>query len=115
MALKDFQNEIIVMNKEFVQDELGGMKKKWTEGITVSVVIERASAFEQSIATQKELGELWVLICSDSINFDRNDYIKYKGRYMRITSEEIDTPSKASSRVKSHQYQAEVVEVLPNV
>lgn len=33
MALKDFQNEIIVMNKEFVQDELGGMAKKWTEGI----------------------------------------------------------------------------------
>ncbi len=106
-------NDIVtVMKKTEKEDGLGGLITQWVDDYVFNALVGKLSTTEKDLATKKELTENWIIICAQDVILERDDYVKFDNRYLRITSQALKTPSIASARIKSQQYTAELVEEI---
>ncbi len=109
MALQDYYETLYFLEKKKVSDGLGGWVTQYVKGAEFHGMIQRQDAQMQILATQQLKGESWVLVCEKTIDLDVNDVIGYNNATYKVTSNELITPAKASDRVKSHQYNLELL------
>lgn len=89
---------------------MGGLVATYTIGAEFPAMIARANATEQPMATQLGSFEVFTVFCPANIDLNRNDIITAKGKYYRLTDEELDPPKNAS--FSDHQYKAVSIEVV---
>ena len=107
MAITDFFEKMNFLEKKKIPDELGGWVTEFNVGAEFCGVMQRQGVAEQTLAVQKGLAEVYVLIVEQKYDLNPNDYIRKDGIDYRVVTDELKTPSK--SNLNLNQYQLENV------
>ena len=92
-------NDCAFMVKTFVPDGMGGQKKAWTQGTTITANISKVSTSEQVVAEARDGKAVYKITTPKSIVLDYHDVLKRlsDGKVFRVTSDGDDMATPDSS------------------
>ena len=97
MAIQDFYEQIIIMEKTTISDGMGGFEIGYKDGAEFLGSITTDNSVEMRIAEQQGVKSIYTLTTNKGVPLDYNDIVKRKkdSKTFRITSNkgDIETPS----------------------
>ena len=113
MALHDFFEPCVLLEKRTTPDGYGGVVTAYIDGATVRMGITTNSSTEALIADKSGVKAVYTIAFDTHITLSVNDRVKRvkDGKVFRITSDATDMQTPAVSSVQFRQCSAEVVSV----
>ena len=108
MALIDFYEDLVFMDKRTISDGQGGFEVEYVDGATFKGGISTSTSITTKIAEKDGFTSIYSITTSKNVELDFHDIIKdKKGRIFRITSQDIDKSTPEVSSMSFHQVSAE--------
>ena len=115
MAIQDFFEPLIYMEKRSVADGMGGFHEQYTDGAEFMGAITTNQTMETRIAEKQGVTALYTIITPLNVPIKYNDVIKRSkdNKYFRITSNPKDMETPKQSTLNFYQMTGEEYH-LPN-
>lgn len=109
MAIQDFYEPLIFIEKKSVSDGMGGFVVQWVDGAEFMGSITTDNSVEMRIAEQQGVKSIYTITTNKNTVLNYNDVIKRKrdNKTFRVTSNGEDVLSPSVSNLSISQVQAE--------
>ena len=107
--LSEKMDDCKIINRQIVDDDIGGQKTIWTEGATVKCAIVLNNSIEAQIAQKQGTTAYYTVTTEKALNLQYHDVIKRleDGKIFRITSDGDDNKTPESAGLDMRQVSAE--------
>lgn len=107
--LNEMFEEFVYINKNIVDDGLGGFETIYVDGATFNAVAVLDSSMESRIAEKQGVTSLYTITTNREMTLSFHDVIRRKsdGKVFRVTSDGEDKKTPVSSRLNMRQVTAE--------
>ena len=111
MALTDFFDACVLLDKRTASDGFGGVVETWTDGAEIRLGITRVSSTEARIAYQSGTREMFTLVMLPTLTLGQNDRVKRikDGKVFRVTSDSRNMTTPEAAQMQFRQCDAEVI------
>ena len=104
MALTDFFDACVMLDKRTASDGFGGVVETWADGAEIRLGITRVSSTEARIAYQSGTREMFTLVMLPTLTLGQKD-----GKVFRVTSDSRDMTTPEAAQMQFRQCDAEVI------
>lgn len=113
MALSDFFQPCVMMDRITTTDPLAGIVQSWQEGAEFEAGIASDATTTARIAYQQGARRMYTVVTPENILLEPGDRIKRKadGLLIKITSYGLDMTPPGMSDIRCHQVSGEAVTV----
>lgn len=115
MALQDFFEDLVMVDRKTASDGLGGFGEIFTDGAVFQGAITTNQSMETRIAQAQGVTSVYTIITPKNVSIRFNDIVKRKkdNTYYRITSNPLDMETPLVANISYYQMTAENF-ILPN-
>lgn len=117
MALSDFYEDLIIMDKRTVDDGMGGYEITLVEGATFQGAVTTSNSFQKLIAEQQGVKSTYRITTSRKNVLPYGTIVKrpFNGQYYRVTSNSKEKETPKISNMDFSQVTAELFDVTNNI
>ena len=98
-----------ILNRVRTDDDYGGYRETWTDGMTFDAAMAKNSTTEQQIAEKEGITESFTFVVNENVTLDYHDVFKRlsDGAIFRTTSRTVDSVAHPMSTIRIAKITAE--------
>lgn len=116
MAIQDFYEPLIMMDKKSISDGMGGFEITWVDGAEFLGSVNTDNSTEMRIAEQQGVTSVYTITTERNLILNHGDVVKRKrdNKTFKITSnsDDMQSPARPNSRINITQVRAESFDLI---
>lgn len=114
-VMKDYQTELVMLDRTTVKDGYGGFEVKWVEGAEFTAVVTAPQSGTADIANALTEKKTYKVVTGTNVTLRKDDYFKRvsDGKAFKVLNDNTDRLAPDDSMLQMRVTSAEEVE-LPN-